>query len=305
VVPVAPSARPVYQSDNAAGGQIGGRAMLAPGELPGDRSVPRPSAGVIEPTNPGYHGAGAPQGWAPPTGPRRGPAHGAPGGGMFADLASGVQYGGRSMFGRLRALPKPAKLGLGGGLAAVLVLGIVALSGGFGGGMKQAGGAPSTAPSSTGPSFPVQPYQDKRQFSLNVPAGWTQAGSSYVDFTDPKDSGRRMRVNVEPAGSTSEAFMEAVERTQKSDPNRCAAPYNRVSLTDGVTLAGHPAAELQYNCGSGAEMRHIIWRATVINKQAYEFYLSVPESEFAASKAIYDEAAKSYTLNLAASSAPA
>jgi hypothetical protein len=217
---------------------------------------------------------------------------------MFADLASGVQYGSRSLFGRLRALPKPVQLGLGGGLAAILVLGIVALSGGFGGGASQASSPPTSSPSPTGPSIPTQPYQDKRQFSLNVPAGWTQAGNSYVDFTDPKDPGRRMRVNVEPAGNTSEAFMEAVERTQKSDPNRCATPYSRISLTDSVTLAGHPAAELQYNCGSGTDMRHIIWRATVINKQAYEFYLSVPESEFEASKPIYDEAVRSYMLNL-------
>jgi hypothetical protein len=308
VVPVAPPARPVYQSDNA-GGQIGGRAMLAPGELPGDRGAPRPAVAgaVLEPTNPGYPAQGAPQGWAPPAGPRRGPAHGAPGGGMLSDLASGVQHGGRSLLGRLRTLPKPAKLGLGAGLAAVLVLGIVALSGGFGGGdTKQVSSPPTASPSPTGPGFPTQPFQDAHgRFSLNVPAGWTQNGNSYVDFTDPKDTGRRIRVNVEPAGNTSEAFMEAVERTQKSDPNRCATPYNRLSLTDTVTLAGHPAAELQYNCGSGAEMRHIIWRATVINKQAYEFYLSVPETEFAASKPIYDEAAHSYTLNLPSSSAPA
>lgn len=305
VVPVAPSARPVYQSDNAAGGQIGGRAMLAPGELPGDRNAPRSPApgGVLEPTNPGYP---VQQGWAPPSGPRRGPAHGAPGGGMFADLASGVQYGGRSMFGRLRALPKPAKLGLGGGLAAVLVLGIVALSGGFGGGSKAASSPPTASPSPTGPGFQTQLFQDsKGRFTLNVPAGWTQNGNSYVDFTDPKDPGRRMRVNVENAGGTNDDFMLAVESQQKKYPDRCAAPYNRLSLNDGVTLAGHPAAELQYNCGSGADLRHIVWRATVINRQAYEFYLSVPESEFAASKPIYDEAAKSYTLNLAASSAPA
>src|SRR5262249_11758271 len=38
VVPVAQPARPVYQSDNP-GSQIGGRAMLAPGELPGDRAA--------------------------------------------------------------------------------------------------------------------------------------------------------------------------------------------------------------------------------------------------------------------------
>jgi eukaryotic-like serine/threonine-protein kinase len=310
VVPVAPPARPVYQSDRAPSGQIGGRAMLAPGELPEERGAQRaPAGGLLEPTNAGYPaGAGypppdtAPPRWAPPPGqtPRRGPAHGA-GGGVLADLAAGARHGGRSLFSRVRALSRPVQLGLGAGLTAVVVLAAVALSGGFGSGSARATAPPSTAPSATAPPFPVQSYQDPRKFTLHIPAGWTQSGTSYIDFTDPKDSGRRMRINVEPAGGTNADFLGAVERQQQSDARRCATPYNRVGLrlSDDVALGGHPAGELEYTCGSGADLRHIIWRATVVNKQAYEFYLSVPDSEFAASKAIYDEAVRSYTLNLA------
>jgi hypothetical protein len=311
VVPVAQPARPVYQSDSAHGGQIGGRAMLAPGELPGERGGQQPPAGgLLEPTNagypagPGYPAADAPHPpWAPGTGQpagRRGPAHGAGGGGMLADIASGVQQGGRGLLARLRALPGPAQIGLGAGLTAVLVLGIVALSGGFGGGSTKVTTEPSTAPSATAPPFAVQSYQDSRKFTMNIPAGWTQSGSSYIDFTDPKDGGRRMRINVEPAGGSNADFLSAVERQQQSDPRRCATPYDRVALRQGqdVTLGGHPAGELEYRCGSGADLRHIIWRATVVNKQAYEFYLSVPDDQFAASKPIYDEAVRSYTLNI-------
>jgi hypothetical protein len=307
VVPVAPPARPVYQSDHA-GSQIGGRAMLAPGELPGDRSgrhATAPGGGMLEPTNAGY--PNEPAGWPSDADQapirqvtRRGPAHGAKSqGGLLGDLVAGAQQGGSGLLGRFRALPRPARWGLGVGLAAALVLGIVALSDGFGGSAPEASAAPPTAsPSTTGPGFEVTTYSDARKFSLNVPAGWTKAGNSYVDFTDPQDSGRRMRVNVESAGGSNGDFMAAVARTQANDSNRCATPFNQIAVRDNVMLAGHPAAELEYTCGSGADLRHIIWRATVVNKQAYEFYLSVPDSEFAASKAIYDEAASSYALNL-------
>jgi hypothetical protein len=181
-----------------------------------------------------------------------------------------------------------------------LVLGIVALSGGFGGAAPKAAAAPpSAAPSPTAPPFQTTSYTDARKFTLNVPAGWTKAASSsFVDFTDPQDSGRRMRVNVEAAGGTNTDFMAAVARTQQNDSTRCAVPFNKIAIRDDVTLAGRSAAELEYTCGSGGDMRHIIWRATVVNKQAYEFYLSVPDSEFDASKVIYDEAVRSYTLNL-------
>ncbi len=319
VVPVAAPARPVYQSDHAAGSQIGGRAMLAPGELPGDREAHRAAArgGLLEPTNPGQTDLSGyrEQGWSQqPGNPRpsnadsaplrqttrpRGPAHGASRGGMFTDLAAGARQGAGSLLTRLRGLPRPARWGIGAGLVTALVLGIVALSGGFGGSASRVAAAPpSTAPSPTGPSFQTTAYQDSRHFSLNVPAGWTRAGNSFVDFTDPQDSGRRMRVNVEAAGGTNADFMAAVERTQQNDANRCARPFNQVALRQDVQLAGRPAAELEYQCGEGADLRHIIWRATVVNKQAYEFYLSVPDSEFAASKPIYDEAVRTYTLNL-------
>src|SRR5262249_59621102 len=86
VVPVAQPARPVYQSDHAAGGQIGGRAMLAPGELPGDRGAQRaPARGdLLEPTNPGQPDLSGhrERSWTTPAGhpARKGPAHGAGGG---------------------------------------------------------------------------------------------------------------------------------------------------------------------------------------------------------------------------------
>jgi hypothetical protein len=301
VVPVAQAPRPVYQSDRAAQhGQIGGRAMLGPGELPTDRmdrggrrAAPAPGAApaLLEATNATYPG---PIGTPPAS---RGSLHGKPRGGMLSDIAAGTRQGAGSVLGRFRALPKAAQLGIAGGLVAVVVLGIVGLAGGFGGGSTPTAAPPTVKASPAGPSFPVTAYQDPRGFSLDVPAGWKKTGSTYFDFTDPQDSLRRLRVNVEAAGSSNTDYMAAVERAL-GDTSRCAAPYQRVALNGNVTLGGQPAAELEYTCGTGADERHGIWRATVISKKAYEFYLSVEDSKFAASKQIYDEAVQTYQLHL-------
>ena len=78
----------------------------------------------------------------------------------------------------------------------------------------------------------------------------------------------------------------------------CAAPYNRVALRDGadITLADQKAAELEYTCGTGGQTRHGIWRVTVQNGKAYQFFLTVPDNLYAASKPIYDEMVRSYRL---------
>jgi hypothetical protein len=118
-----------------------------------------------------------------------------------------------------------------------------------------------------------------------------------VDFTDTSETGRRLRVNVESAGSTARDFLENAEAQLERRTSICAAPYHQVNLVDTVTLDGRPAAELEYTCGSGETMRHGIWRATVVGGKAYEFYLTAPDADFAAGKAVYDEAVRSYHLN--------
>ncbi|WP_345628900.1 serine/threonine-protein kinase [Rugosimonospora acidiphila] len=316
VVPVAQPPRPVYQSDRAAQqGQIGGRAMLAPGELPTDRISGRPvpppphnlagGPAMLEHTSPGFPPPptfpNQPQPTFPnqpqptfPNQPQRGTVHGKPrGGGMLADISAGA----KPLLNRFRGLPKAAQAGIVGGVAVVLVIAIIGLAGGFGGGSSTPAARASAAASPSGPGLPVVKYSDPRGFSLNVPADWKQTGSSYFDFTDPKDPLRRLRVNVETAGNSNADYMKAVGRAL-DNPKVCTAPYKQVALNDDVTLSGHPAAELEYTCGTGPDARHGIWRATVIDKKAYEFYLSVEDSRFAASKPIYDEAVESYKLNL-------
>lgn len=199
-----------------------------------------------------------------------------------------------------RRQPKNLQIGVAAGVALVLVLGLIGfialLPGGSGGHMRGAG---SAAPA--GPAFQTQEYRDPRGFVVNIPKDWTQrkpANGGYLDYLDPADVNRRIRVNIENSSGTPTSFAGVAENGLKNNTGSCEAPYQRVGLRDGadVKLAGQNAAELEYTCGSGATARHGIWRFTVQNGKAYHFFLTVPAAKFDASKPIYDEMVRSYRL---------
>jgi hypothetical protein len=138
----------------------------------------------------------------------------------------------------------------------------------------------------------VQEYRD-RGIALNVPAGWEQSGNgSYVDYTDPA-SARKVRINIEAAGSTAERFLEVAENGLNTRPASCAVPYQRIGLVE-AQLAGQAGAELEYTCGDGEDKRHGLWRAVVRDGKAYHFYLTTPEAQFTESRVIYDELVRSF-----------
>jgi eukaryotic-like serine/threonine-protein kinase len=281
VVPVAPAPPPPVQP--APSGQVGGRALLAP-----DAGYPVPGSGApaMEPTNPGL---------APvPSTYGRG-RHGAPSNGMLADIADGA----RDLAGRARHWPRLVILGVAGAVVVAMLLAIGLAAGWFGGGRPAAARHPVASPSpSNTPLIDAQPYRDSHYgFSLNVPADWRQAnGSSYVDFVDPQDPGRKLRVNVEKAGDSASKFLIAAENHLKGQTPTCPSPYHRIALNENVTLDDRPAAELEYTCGSGDKMRHGLWMATVVAKKAYEFFLTVENDKFDESRPIYQEAVRSYQL---------
>jgi hypothetical protein len=161
-------------------------------------------------------------------------------------------------------------------------------------GQQKAMGAPTPA----GPTFPTQEHRDPRGFVVNVPKDWTkrQSNSSFVDYVDPKNNDRRLRLNIEAASGTATSFAQVAEDFLQRTNGSCTAPYNRVGLRDGddIKLGGQKAAELEYTCGSGGQARHGIWRVTVQNGKAYQFFLTVPDNLFATSKPIYDEMVRSY-----------
>jgi hypothetical protein len=343
VVRPAPWSPPVPAPAN--GGQIGGRAMLAPGEsLSGairrlradqprtDQDAAGPHTGEMRVEAPSARGGGRPGRAAqppdltdtglplatemqpvllepgrrpdaagyPPGQPRRGghartPAPRATA--MLDGAAAGVRDASGRALGTLRRSPRAVRLGvLAGAGLLVLALGVgsvVALSGG-----SSAGPQPVVQPSASPdtPLIEVQTYQDaERGLTVNVPKGWTKSGSSFIDFVDPHDKRRKVRINVENAGTRTPLQMLEGAETRLKDPRVCTAPYNRVDLRD-AQLAGRPANELEYTCGTGDQMRHGIWRVIVVAGKSYSFYLTVPDSRYQESKIIYDEMVRSFQL---------
>jgi hypothetical protein len=195
-----------------------------------------------------------------------------------------------------RALPRALQIGVAGGVVALLIAVIVVVASGGSGPGTGTHGSPSATKTPSQPLIAIQTFHDKRGLTIDVPAGWHKASAtSYTDFTDPNDPGRRLRINVERSGSdTPEQFLQVAERGLRN-PKRCTSPYQQVSLVS-TTLGGRPGAIMEYTCGSGTGKRHGIWGAMTLNGHAYHFYLTVPDSEFATSKVIFQEMADSFKL---------
>jgi hypothetical protein len=207
---------------------------------------------------------------------------------------AGLRRTGTGLLGTVKGWPRRTQLIAGAGAAVLLVLAVVALNSLAGGSAGNKANKATTGQNQAQnqPSFPVQAYHD-RGVSLNVPKNWTRANAkTYVDFTDPDDSGRRIRVLVESAGARTDPneFMRSAETNLKK--NKSCPDYARTGLTD-EQLANKAAAQLEYACG---QQRHGLWRATLQDGKAYSFFLTVEESRFAESKAIFDEMVRSFQL---------
>ena len=317
-------------------GQIGGRAMLAPGESLTDhlaklqqansgggrrrRRGPEPSetmAGALPtgvlPTGAAASAPGMPEDRTSVIPPRevwngaRAARESLPGGGtivmspaakrkaVIAKAVTGARQTTDRLVTTVKGWPRRQQLIVGGGaLAAVIVL-IVAVSLSGGGGATKAppvtAGANPPAPA----AFETQDYKD-RGISVKVPKGWKRsAAGSWVDYADPQDAKRKVRILVESSTVTPTAFLGIAENGLKTRSTSCPKPYKHVGLTK-TTIAGRDGAVLEYTCGTGDSARHGLWGAVVTGGKAYSFYLTTNQSQFAASKAIFDEMIKTYTL---------
>jgi serine/threonine protein kinase len=304
---VRPPVGPPPAIRDGGGGQVGGRAMLDPEEPLSGQLARRTTLGdrsgvpvQAEPANPGWSRPGPvphpdSDEWRPPSrregvGRRRAPSAGA----VMADQVRGRVR----ELGRQAARPATrSRLVVGVGLVLVLAaVGAVVMAGLFSGKQTPPPSSQATATPADTPLIAVQQYRDQRGLIINVPKDWskTPARAGYVDFTDPDDGGRRIRVNVENFSGTAQRFFQTAE-TNLRKPGTCLQPYQRVALTD-ANLAGRPGKELEYTCGSGPQMRHGIWGAVVVSGKAYHFYLTVPDARFAESKIIFDEMVRSFQL---------
>ena len=336
-------------------GQIGGRAMLGPGESltgrltemkRGGRQLPTPaqySAAGLENTNPGQPPAPAtnpadvptgalataggtpPEGqqpWNQPTragwGPPVGAATSGPGGSVFggppggnpssggnpsaagqaalAKAMTGVRRTSGAAVTTIQGWPRNLQLAAAGGVAVVLLLGIVLL---FNGGGPDTPVTPQAAPTTPTPaaaSFETQTYID-RGLSVNVPKDWKKTGAGvWIDYTDPEDTSRKVRILVEEAGPSTQPlpFLRSAGDRLSKNTKSCLDPYQEIGLLEAEVVAGRSSAELEYTCGDGASMRHGVWRAVVDDRKVYSFFLTAPEDRFAESRPVFDEMVRSF-----------
>ncbi|MDQ7910050.1 protein kinase [Phytohabitans sp. ZYX-F-186] len=307
-------------------GQIGGRAMLQPGESLTDRLRELQQGGAAAPQSPAPAAAPRyddPTGASPtapipphavvqssarydaPTGaqpaweqPGWGPPRARPAGGRGAALVETARRTGSQLVTTVKGWPRNVQIAAAAGVAAVVLIGgIVLLSG---------GGDPETpAPAANATSAPAAPaFETQRHASrgvaVEVPKGWTKSGGKgdqvFVDYIDPDDKGRRVRILVENSKSEPIRFLQAAgNRLRDNVSKNCTRPYAELGLTE-VEVAGKPAAELEYTCGEGGSKRHGVWRAIVEGGKAYSFYLTTPEDKFADSKQIFDEMVRTFQL---------
>ena len=313
-------------------GQIGGRAMLGSDESLSDRIAQTtvgqggPADAAQSPYAPAHPAYAAPYGapaimarHARPPSPAEGPesrersdraewsATGGPPGGRAARaerapassaLASARRLAGQAV-ATVRGWPRNVQLAAAAGVAVVLLTGVVFLA--TGGDEEPPARPPvvqGVAPQQ--PDIEVQRHAD-RGLSVNVPKGWKRSsGGVYVDYVDPADGKRKVRILVEKASSSTQPlkFLNAAGDRLDRTPRSCEAPYREIGLRE-VEQAGLPSAELEYTCGEGGSTRHGLWRAVVSGGQAYSFYLTAPESRFEESRAIFDEMVRSFRLTSA------
>jgi serine/threonine protein kinase len=313
-------------------GQIGGRAMLAPGESLTDHlaklqqnNAPGASGRRRRAADPGQTMAGAATGMMPaavspapggdPTSviPPREAWNGAraardpmpPGTvvtspaakrkAMIEKTVTGAKMTGDRLVTTVKGWPRNKQLAAGGGALAVVVLLVVVftLIGSGGNATPPPLAQESVAPSGAA-ALPTQVYKST-EISVNVPKDWKRStgGHTWVDYTDPASSKRKVRILVEKWKGTPNGLLGAAEKTL-SKSSACPDPYKQVGL-DKITIAGRPGAVMEYTCGDGDAGRHGIWAVTTGDGKAYSFYLTTSEAEFADSKPVFDEMVKSYT----------
>jgi serine/threonine protein kinase len=297
---------------------LGGRGAATTGRIPAQPGPAQPISAHPAAAQPvSAPGLGGPQPYQVPGGRSAGGRHAAPGGDAgragnvgaaartaatavaqtAASLATVARPAANRGWNTVRRLPVVARAGIATGCVLLLALGILGVAMLTGDDRPTVGRAGRAAsPAAAGPIIDVQEHRDQRGFVVNVPKGWIKKPSSgsFIDYVDPTSEERRIRLNIESAGGTAASFAQVAEGYLRDRPAVCAAPYQRVALREKLQLGGQEAAELEYTCGGNGDGRHGIWRVAVQNGKAFHFFLTVPSSQFDASRTIYDEMVRSY-----------
>lgn len=211
-----------------------------------------------------------------------------------APAGGGAPGGVGGLVATVKGWPRKVQLAAAGGLVVLLLVGAVVL---FGGGDPDRPTTPSAQPTAPAAAPVEMQEQSARGVTVQVPKGWQRNSAGvWVDFVDPEDSGRKVRILSEEWGGTSSMrWAEVAEKGLRNKPTSCPKPYNQVSMTE-QKLDGQAAAEFEYTCGEGDGMRHGVWRGVVHEGKVYSFYLSATDARFAESKPIFDRMVESFKL---------
>jgi hypothetical protein len=317
--PPAAETQPIPRTEAKPSGQIGGRAMLAPGESlsghlaklkTGGRRRAKESPESLTQTMPSAHQGSNTTAVVPPreawngaraaSDPMPGTVVHSPAAkrrAMIDNATRTARETGDKLVTTVRGWSRNQQLIAGGGALAVVVLLVLVFSltgDGDDNTPPAANQQPTTAPVAA--SFPTQTYSE-RGINVDVPQGWARKASGvWVDYIDPDDKLRKVRILVESSKATPEKFLSVAENGLENRSTSCPKPYARVNLTQ-QSIAGRDGAVLEYTCGTGPEARHGMWGAVIENGKAYSFYLTTSEAKFADSKQIFDEMAKTYKLS--------
>ncbi|BFU42314.1 hypothetical protein KRMM14A1004_05510 [Krasilnikovia sp. MM14-A1004] len=210
---------------------------------------------------------------------------------LLATATRTVRSGTERAVTTVRGWPRNTQIAAGAGLVVVLVLAMVLV---FSGGKDPQPRTPQQAGVQPAPAaFETQDHRGKG-VTVKVPKTWTRSASGvWVDYVDPQDDTRKVRILVEKGDAEPRRFAEKIaEHTLKTSKN-CPKPYNRVSVSD-VEVAGGGGAQLEYTCGSGDQMRHGVWREITRDGKMYSFYLTSTDARFAESMPIFEEMARTF-----------
>ncbi|MGC4804457.1 serine/threonine-protein kinase [Micromonospora sp. DT233] len=193
----------------------------------------------------------------------------------------------------MRGWSRKVQLAAAGGLVLLLVVAGFMIFGGDD--PKQPG--PPAAPPNAAPAAPQEVEMEEHStkgITVQVPKGWERRSAGvWVDFIDPQDNGRKVRILAEDWSGTSLRWAETAERGLRTRSTSCPKPYNQVSMSE-QQLAGQAAAQFEYTCGEGDGMRHGVWRGVVHEGKVYSFYLSATDARFAESKPIFEKMVTSF-----------
>jgi eukaryotic-like serine/threonine-protein kinase len=186
---------------------------------------------------------------------------------------------------------------LAAGAAAVVLLLVLVVVGAASGWFTGGGSGKGTKQTSSERTIPGTPIKDPQgRFSSVVPKGWKLINDNgYLQYADPKSNDAWIKFQVTGTDGTARQFLQG--GANYLGGSRDYGSFHQIGLRS-TTMAGHPAAELEYTLvqESNGQYRHGIWRVIVLNGEAYEVYMSVPVPMFKSDRPAYKNAVAAYAL---------